>query len=191
MLISTILSSISSVTSSAGPWSTFVALLFTRMSTGPSCASVSRTRFSSWSRRPTWQAIGTTLPGSEANSSAVACRFSSLRLAIATPAPASARRLAIALPMPRPPPVTIATLPVREIDTLTTFPFDGWAAMAVRVPWPRRPGPSSRARSAPRRAGRWPRRCSAGMERCGGSSCRRGRRGTRWSTRAPRARPWS
>ena len=46
MLISIILSSISSVTSSAGPCPTLVALLLTRMSTGPSCDSVSFTRAS-------------------------------------------------------------------------------------------------------------------------------------------------
>ena len=46
MLISTILSSMSSVTSSAGPCPTLVALLFTRMSTGPSRDSVSLTRAS-------------------------------------------------------------------------------------------------------------------------------------------------
>ena len=45
----------------------------------------------------------------------MACRFSSLRLAMTTLAPASARRWAMALPMPRPPPVTRATLPAREI----------------------------------------------------------------------------
>ena len=46
-LISTILSSISSVTSSGGPCPMLVALLLTRISTGPSRACVSRTRLSS------------------------------------------------------------------------------------------------------------------------------------------------
>src|SRR4051812_30839763 len=123
-LTSTILSSISSVTSSAGPCPMFVALLFTRMSTGPSRASVSRTSCSSWSERPTWHTTGTTFPGRSANSAAVAWRFSSFRLAITTPAPASARQRVIALPIPRPPPVTRATLPAREIV----------AGMAVSLP---------------------------------------------------------
>src|SRR5438128_1366759 len=57
--------------------------------------------------------MGTILPPSEANSRAVASRFSSLRLAMTTFAPAAASRLVMALPMPRPPPVTMATLPFR------------------------------------------------------------------------------
>ncbi len=52
MLISIILSSISSVTSSEGPCPTLVALLFTRMSTGPSGDSVVLTSDSTWSARP-------------------------------------------------------------------------------------------------------------------------------------------
>src|SRR5262245_11346076 len=120
-LISIILSSISSVTSSAGPFPILVALLLTRISTGPRRDSVSQTIFCNCSRRPTWHSIGTTLPGSVESSLAVASRFCILRLAITTFAPASAKCRAIALPMPRPPPVTIATLPCNEIETLMEF----------------------------------------------------------------------
>src|SRR5262245_14608462 len=120
-LISIILSSISSVTSSAGPFPILVALLLTRISTGPRRDSVSRTIFCNCSGRPTWHSIGTTLPGSVDSSFAVASRFGILRLAMTTFAPASAKCRAIALPMPRPPPVTIATLPCNEMETLMEF----------------------------------------------------------------------
>src|SRR5213075_2607159 len=65
--------------------------------------------------------MGMILPGKEANSSAVAWRFSSLRLAMTTLAPASDKRRVMALPMPRPPPVTRATLPWR-----LRFVFTRW-----------------------------------------------------------------
>src|ERR1041385_1894420 len=108
-LISTILSSCSSVASSAGPFWRLVALLLTRMPIGPSARSVSRTARSSSSRFPTGQASGSTRPGRSASSPAVFSSTSSFRLAMATSAPAAASRAAMAFPMPRPPPVTRAT----------------------------------------------------------------------------------
>src|ERR1051325_8031918 len=108
-LISTILSSCSSVASSAGPFWRLVALLLTRMSIGPSARSASRPARSSSSRFPTWQASGSTRPGRSASSPAVFSSTSSFRLAMATSAPAAASRAAMAFPMPRPPPVTRAT----------------------------------------------------------------------------------
>src|ERR1043166_9117873 len=117
-LISTILSSCASVASSAGPFCTLVALLLTRIRIGPSARSVSATARTSSSRRPTWHAMGCTLPARPASSAAVRSSTSSLRLAMATRAPAAASRRGVAFPMPRPPPVTRATRPVREADWL-------------------------------------------------------------------------
>src|SRR5262245_25338727 len=69
--------------------------------------------------------MGTTFPGSDESSSAVAWRIGSFRLAMTTLAPAAARCFVMALPMPRPPPVTMAVLPVREMETdmISNFRF--------------------------------------------------------------------
>src|SRR5260370_34973524 len=123
-----------------------VALLLTRMSTGPNCFSVSRARFSRSAARPTWHSIGTVLPGREENSFAGSWSFSLFRLAITTLAPAWASRLAIAFPIPRPPPVTMAVFPLTlgVIPSTSALADYGDLPQLLELP-PRDVGPGTRA----------------------------------------------
>ena len=70
---------------------------------------------------PRWQAIGTTLPGRAANSSAVAFEVLHLAAGDDDARAGLGQPLAIALPMPRPPPVTRATLPAKSIVRAIAF----------------------------------------------------------------------
>src|SRR6266403_510001 len=99
----------SSLFSCAGPNSPMPALL-TRISIGPSFASVAETSFPTSSACVTSAVCQKFLSLLACNSSAVARNFSRSRPQIATTAPSSASLIAMARPIPRLPPVTKATL---------------------------------------------------------------------------------
>ena len=114
----------------------FVAALFTRMSTAPSCSTVAATHAAAWSGSPAFAAkVAIRAPGvvaeiAAAASSSPAC----LRDESMTAAPPSASDAAIARPMPFDAPVTSATLPRSSWPTNGSLARDDGRMSGVAVP---------------------------------------------------------